>query len=205
MIQSKSLIKCLEGRISITLQSDGGRVFNNGKFKNYMKEKGVHYFNTRNETTCSIVEWFNRTLKTKMWKYFTHKNTYNHLAVLPKLVKSYINSIHSSIKMKPKDVTIYNQHIALQALYGNSKRPSGHLRKLKVGDDFRINKMKHVFAKGYQRNLSYEIFTIIKVIPRNPVYKIKDMKVEKLRVYLTLKDYKKCRKVKIAFSKLRKF
>ena len=36
-------------------------------------------------------------------------------------------------------------------------------------------KLKHVFAKGYQGNWSYEIFTIVKVIPHNPpVFKIKD-------------------------------
>ena len=53
-----------------------------------------------------------------MWKYFTHKNTHLYLKVLPKLVNSYNSSVHSSIKMKPKDVNIDNQHIVLDTLYG---------------------------------------------------------------------------------------
>ena len=48
-----------QGRIPIKLQSDGGREFNSALFKKYMKERGVHYFTTRNETKCSIVECFN--------------------------------------------------------------------------------------------------------------------------------------------------
>ena len=49
-----------------------------------MKNKDIHYFTTKNETKCSVVEWFNRTLKSKMWKYFTFKNSHVYLNVLPK-------------------------------------------------------------------------------------------------------------------------
>ena len=44
-------------------------------FQKFLKENDVHFFTTYNdETKASIVERFNRTLKTKMWKYFTHRN-----------------------------------------------------------------------------------------------------------------------------------
>ena len=56
-----------------------------------------------------------------MWKYFTHKNSHKYLNVLPKLVKSYNNTVHSSVMMKPKDVNIYNQCIVLNRLYGDYK------------------------------------------------------------------------------------
>ena len=165
-----------EGRTPIKLQSDGGREFNNSTFKDYMDKKGVHYFTTKNETKCSIVERFNRTLKTKMWKYFTYANTHVYLNVLSKLVKSYNKTVHSSIKMKPKDVTIYNQHIALQNLYGNKTQVVSNPKPaFRIGDNVRISKLKHSFMKGYEGNWSYEIFTVVKVILRNPpVYIIKD-------------------------------
>ena len=86
-----------EGRVPIKLQSDGGHEFNNFAFRKYMKEKGIHYFTTRNETKCSVVECSNRTLKSKMWKYFTHKKYPKLLLdVLPKLISSY-NKICSFI------------------------------------------------------------------------------------------------------------
>ena len=37
--------------------------------------------------------------------------------------------------MKPKDVTIHNQHIILKALYGELNKTSHSLAKFKVGDD----------------------------------------------------------------------
>ena len=194
-----------EGRVPIKLQSDGGREFNNFAFRKYMKEKGIHYFTTRNETKCSIVERFNRTLKSKMWKYFTHKNTQNYLDVLPKLISSYNKSVHSSIKMQPKDVTIHNQHIAVKNLYGEHNETSHLTSKLKVGDDVRISKMKHVFAKGYRSNWSYEIFTIIKAIPRNPpVYKIKDYEGKEIEGIFYSEELQKVRKSKDSYWQIEK-
>ena len=38
-----------------------------------------------------------------MYKYLTANNTYNYIDVLDGMVKKYNNTIHSSIKMKPKD------------------------------------------------------------------------------------------------------
>ena len=140
-----------------------------------------------------------------MWKYFTHKNTQNYLSVLPKLVKSYNNSVHSSTKMKPKDVTVYNQHIALKALYGGNNKTSQSLTKFKVGDDVRITKMKHVFAKGYESNWSYEIFTIIKVISRKPpVYKIKDYEGKEIEGVFYSKELQKVRKSKDSYWQIEK-
>ena len=54
------------GRIPIKLQTDGGCEFNNKTFQAYVKWHGIHYFTTRNETKCSVIERFNRTLKQRM-------------------------------------------------------------------------------------------------------------------------------------------
>jgi hypothetical protein len=55
----------------------------NRVFQKFLKEHDVHFFTTYNEETkASIVERFNRTLKTKMWKYFTHRETLTYVDVL---------------------------------------------------------------------------------------------------------------------------
>ena len=54
-----------------------------------------------------------------MYKYFTAKNTLTYIDVLPKLVKSYNNTYHPSIKMKPSQVTRFNEAKVLDTLYGN--------------------------------------------------------------------------------------
>jgi hypothetical protein len=54
-----------------------------------LRENDVHFFTTQNEETkASIVERFNGTLKTKMWKYLTHRETLTYLHVLQDLVES---------------------------------------------------------------------------------------------------------------------
>jgi hypothetical protein len=40
----------------------------NRKFQTFLKKHNIRFFTTQNETKASIVERFNRTLKTKMWK-----------------------------------------------------------------------------------------------------------------------------------------
>ena len=67
-------------RKPLSLQTDKGSEFKNKDFQMYLKKKKVHFFTTDNpETKASIVERFQRTLKTKMWKYFTFKKLENML------------------------------------------------------------------------------------------------------------------------------
>ena len=39
----------------------------------------------------------NRTLKTKMWKYFTHRETLTYVDVLSEMVASYDHTVHRTI------------------------------------------------------------------------------------------------------------
>jgi hypothetical protein len=72
----------------------------------------------------AIVERFNRTLKTKMWKYFTANNMLKYVDILQKLVKSYNHSRHRSIGMRPIDVNKSNENIVWQTLYGKESKKS---------------------------------------------------------------------------------
>jgi transposase InsO family protein len=75
------------GRRPIRLQTDKGTEFTNQVFQKFLKEHDVHFFTTYNEETkASIVERLNRTLKTKMWKYFTHRETLTYVDVLSEMV-----------------------------------------------------------------------------------------------------------------------
>ena len=55
------------------VMSDQGTEFFNRHFQALMKEEGIELYNTYNETKASIVERLLRTLKTRMWRYFTAK------------------------------------------------------------------------------------------------------------------------------------
>jgi len=63
------------GRTPDKIQYDKGKEFYNEKVKNLFKEKDIEYFSTDSDKKASIVERFNCTLKTRMWKYFTAHET----------------------------------------------------------------------------------------------------------------------------------
>ena len=64
----------------------------------------IELYSTENEEKSSIVERWIRTMKEKMWKYFTD-NTYTHIGILPDLVEDYNNPVHSSIKLTPVEAS----------------------------------------------------------------------------------------------------
>ena len=80
------------GRSPKKLQTDKGTEFLNHNFQSFLKEKNIHFFTTNSELKASVVERFNRTLKTCMWKYFTSKNTRVYINILQDIVQGYNNS-----------------------------------------------------------------------------------------------------------------
>ena len=74
---------------------DKGKEFYNKDVKDL-----IELYSTENEEKSSVVERWIRTMKEKMWKYFSANSTNVYIDVLPDLVKEY-NTRHSSIKMTP--------------------------------------------------------------------------------------------------------
>ena len=100
-----------------TLQTDQGLEFLNKSVQALLKKHGIHHFSTHNaETKASVVESFNRTLKTRIWRYFTKHQTWRYIDVLQDLVQSYNNTPHRSIGMAPSQVIPQNQEEVWQRL-----------------------------------------------------------------------------------------
>ena len=99
-----------------TLQNDKGTEFLNRPLQKLLKEHGMHtrmhHVATHNEATkASIVERFNRTLNTRMWRYFTKNQSVRYIDVLQAFMRSYNDTYHHSIGMAPSEVTSTNQEI----------------------------------------------------------------------------------------------
>lgn len=58
---------------------------------------------------AAIVERVNRTLKSMMWKEFSLHGSYKWLKLLPEITLKYNNTVHSTIKTKPADVSSKNE------------------------------------------------------------------------------------------------
>ena len=126
------------GRSPEKLQTDKGTEFLNRNFQSFLKEKNIHFFTTNSEFKASVIERFNRTLKTRMWKYFTAKNTRVYIDILPDIVHAYNNSYHRSIGQAPSSVSLLNVAQVRRKLYGKSWTKPMRKFKFKLGDQVRI-------------------------------------------------------------------
>jgi len=99
----------------------------NSTFQSMLRERSIKFYTSENEDIkAAVVEHFNRTLKTKMFRYFTHENTRRYLNVLPDLIHSYNNTHHRSIGMAPVEVNVDNEDVVRNRLYlRNQSRTSG--------------------------------------------------------------------------------
>ena len=161
------------------LQIDKGKEFLNGKVQELLKENNIELWVSENEDVkASIVERFNRTLKTRMWKFFTARNTLRYIDALPQLVNAYNNTIHSSTKMKPIDVKKKDELMIKKILYPKDISTPSKGYKYKLNTLVRISKARRTFKKGYLPNWTEEIFTI----------KSREKKIDHYIKFSTLKE-----------------
>lgn len=151
------------------LQSDEGTEFTNKIVQDYLKEKNIHFFLAKNERIkCAVIERFQRTLMTKVYKYFTSEGTHKYIDKLQDFVTAYNNSEHRMTSMTPNEITDVDIPVVFHNLYGfDNKREMlqgmyKNKNKLKEGDKVRIPETKNRFAKGYAQNFSDRIYTIKK-------------------------------------------
>ena len=160
------------------LWTDTGREFYNKDVKDL-----VELYSTENEEKSSIAERWVRTIKEKMWKYFTDNNTYKYIDALPDLVEDYNNTVHSSTKLTPIDASKKKNELTVwRNLYPDRYKKYNITPKFSVGDEVRITKKKKVFEKGYTTRWTEEIFTIKEIRDTNPItYKLTDLKGEEIK------------------------
>ena len=172
------------GRSPEKLQTDKGTEFLNRNFQGFLKEKNIHFFTTNSELKASVVERFNRTLKTRMWKYFTAKNTRIYIDILQDIVYGYNNSYHRSIGQAPASVSLLNVGQVRRKLYGNSWAKPIRELKFKLGVQVHISKSRRTFKKGCIPSWTQEIFTVTKIIPRvPPVYRLRDYADDEIEMF----------------------
>lgn len=115
----------------------------------FIKENKIKRYSTFGEGKSVMVERFNRTLKTEMWKIVTEKQTHRWI---DKLLEYYNYKEHSGIdKWRPAIVSQYPEYLENRATaLCHAIEPSPP--KLQLGDKVRISRWKGVFEKGYEAN-----------------------------------------------------
>ena len=99
-----------------------------------MQKHNISLYSIENEEKSSACERSKRTIKTKMWKQFTVQGNTVYLDILPKILKQYNNTKHSSIKMTPVEASKKkNESTVYFNLYGNMEQLLSKPR-FKIGD-----------------------------------------------------------------------
>ena len=75
------------------------------EFYNKGVKVSIELYSTKNEEKSSVVERWIRTMKELMWKYFSANSMNIYFNALPDLVRKYVNTRHSSIKITLVDVS----------------------------------------------------------------------------------------------------
>lgn len=158
-------------RRPLNIVSDQGKEFISKRSKTFLQKHSINFYTANDPATkASICERFIRSIKSIIYRFFTHYNTKRYVKVLDQLVNIYNAREHRSIGRAPKDVNENNvlsvwEHMnrGMNKNIFNERKP-----KFTVGTLVRISNPKHSFEKGYTKKWSNEVFLVQKVILSYP-------------------------------------
>ena len=163
------------GRRPHRLRTDRGREFVNSEMSKWLQDMNITHLLTTNKTyKAATAERVQRTLKQRMFRYFTRTGTHKYIDKIEDFVRSYNNSYHRTIKMTPEQAVTADYRTVAKNAYGG-RAPKKTAPKLHVGDTVRLAYDKGVFDKGYWRTHTDNTATVEKVLPRaQPMYVLTD-------------------------------
>ena len=159
--------------------SDKESAFLSKEMQQFFKDNNVKIYHTNSHLKSVVIERFNRSLRELMMKHFTKNNNTVWYNILPKLIKTYNNRYHSTIKMKPIEVNKSNEKFIKENVYTYNKTSKNP--RFKINDLVRISlKRRDLFDKRSGNiKWSEELFKIHSINKSNVItYKIKDLNGE---------------------------
>ena len=149
------------------LYSDMGLEFQAREMQKYFSDLDIlKYVMYSSHLHAGVVERANRTIKSRLYKYFTQHNTTKWIDIINQIIEGINNSVNRTIGTTPNSITKENAQKLLEKVYKQKEIPE--IPKYKVGQVVRIDKEKGDFPKGYLPNYTEELFKIAKVKHTNP-------------------------------------
>lgn len=150
-----------EGRVPRKVRTDRGTEFANRVAQQMFRKHGVEHFVTNNEVKANYAERVIRTLKLRVKRYETWKQTHKWKDIFPNITHSYNNTYHRTIKRTPASVNKDNQDEVWMEQYAHTplQKADGEF-KLEVGDFVRISHLRRSFQREYDERYTGEIFKV---------------------------------------------
>ena len=152
--------------------TDFGKEFTAAIVENYLKGKNIKIVHPYSEGKASMVERFNRSLQSLMYKHMSENQTTRYVDVLSDLLSTYNNREHRSIGMSPNMAELPENQDKVRNMHNRKYSKVSSKRKkpkLKIGDLVRIKTQENVFGRGYTEQFSREQYEIVKVNTRMPL------------------------------------
>ena len=180
---AKSIVKALALLLMTErpnlLQADQGSEFFNKDVARMLEAFGPKLYHTYSDKKASIVERVQRTLRSRLGRLYTRRDSNVWIDKIDEIVDSYNNSYHRTIKMEPANVT--DVHInKIRKLLNPSEQIENNSR-FKVGDKVRITSARKTFQKEYEKGWTDEKFLIKAIKYGSPItYLLVDLLGESL-------------------------
>jgi len=165
-------------RRPIWVRTDKGKEFLNKYFQDMLRGDGIQFQVCKNpDLKCAVLERAHRTIRGRLYKYFTYKNTYRHIDDLPKFVRAYNDTVHFTNGIVPSRLTDSDVLAIWKRMEDRRHRVRVAKAAFHVGQQVRVSKEKMRFAKAAEPNFNTEIFRVAKVIERRPraLYELEDL------------------------------
>ncbi|KAH7689552.1 hypothetical protein AAVH_40450 [Aphelenchoides avenae] len=161
-----------------TIYTDKGGEFESKEMKKYFRDRDINKTASQSDDVkAAVAERAIRTLKTRLYRYFSNRNDLAWVDVVPQIVKAINHSRSRALGgMRPVDVNENNWKELWTRLYAhNFDKGAPANSRYTPGSKVRIDKLKGLFDKGYYPSFTDEIFTVQRLIKGHPdSYRIED-------------------------------
>ena len=159
------------------LHTDRGKEFTNKTFQNLLSQENIKHFFTNNELKAMLAERAIKTIKLKIFKFFTESRKFNWIDVLSDITKTYNETVSNVTGMPPDEVTIRNEDLVWQNIYPDKFYPQKPINfKFQINDKVRVSYLKTTFQRAYDYFWTGEIFIVTERFVKDfiPKYRLKD-------------------------------
>jgi len=158
------------------VQTDLGKEFYNKKVQSVLEKHNVKHYSVNSQFKAALVERFNRTLRERLNRYFTHKGNKKWIDVLSKIIHAYNKSSHRGLKgRRPIDI---GNDMNIWKEKQMDKKKLQRKKRHREGAVVRISRISNnPFRKNFDQNWSEEVFRIVTIdtTEKPEMYVIKDM------------------------------
>ena len=176
------------GRQPERVRTDAGSEFKAKQFQKLLSGRSISHFYSRNETKAAVAERAIKTIKMKLSRYMTRKQSRRWIDVLHDDTQGYNRTYHRTIKRTPASVKSTDAETLWRDAFEVQNNPKRRRQRrdvvasyrFKVGDTVRLSHMRRPFQREYDERWTLEYFVVAERNKRQniPFYRVKDLQGE---------------------------